>query len=490
MISILIPIYNGIEFIEESVNSVINQTVKEWELIIGVNGHSKDSDVFKQAQTCAVRDTRIRVVHLNAIGKSQALNEMLEFVKFDWICILDVDDFWYPTKLLSQLHYTKTYDIIGTMCQYFHDSTDVPNIPVGDLKDFSFYSFNPIINSSCMVRKCLCHWEECDLEDYDMWLRLWREKRLFYNVRSVQVRHRIHSQSAFNSKGNSNHVPALIEKHKARQEALKNESERSCLPKNITFATCWYTLHSKYTSDVYERWMQNIIHHVNEFNLVIFTNEESKFLVDKYVKEKPSDRIKVVILEYNQFHSFRWKDKWIQNHTKNFSLNKITDWKINMIWSEKIHFVQSAMKIYDSEFYGWMDIGYFRDEPIPVNWPNLTKISSDKIMYAIVCDEREFGELKTIIKNENEFFLPQHPIPPEKLSVAGGFFVTNRINLIWWNDTYYTRLHQYFENEYLVKDDQMIILDCITHNEIKFELGNNEFPKHSAERWFFFRKYL
>jgi hypothetical protein len=51
-------------------------------------------------------------------------------------------------------------------------------------------------------------------------------------------------------------------------------------------------------------------------------------------------------------------------------------------------------------------------------------------------------------------------------------------------------LKQYFENEYLVKDDQMIILDCIIHNEHKFALGWNGFPKHSPGRWFFFRDYL
>jgi len=45
MISILMPIYNGIEFIEESVSSILNQTYDQWELIIGVNGHPENSPV-------------------------------------------------------------------------------------------------------------------------------------------------------------------------------------------------------------------------------------------------------------------------------------------------------------------------------------------------------------------------------------------------------------------------------------------------------------
>jgi len=41
MISILIPIYNGIEFIDDSVSSVLSQTYDKWELLIGVNGRLK-----------------------------------------------------------------------------------------------------------------------------------------------------------------------------------------------------------------------------------------------------------------------------------------------------------------------------------------------------------------------------------------------------------------------------------------------------------------
>ena len=50
MISILMPIYNGIQFIEESVSSIKCQTYKDWELIIGINGHEKNSDVYNIAK--------------------------------------------------------------------------------------------------------------------------------------------------------------------------------------------------------------------------------------------------------------------------------------------------------------------------------------------------------------------------------------------------------------------------------------------------------
>ena len=44
------PIYNGIEFIEESVSTIRYQTYANWELIIGINGHPPDSEVYQIAK--------------------------------------------------------------------------------------------------------------------------------------------------------------------------------------------------------------------------------------------------------------------------------------------------------------------------------------------------------------------------------------------------------------------------------------------------------
>ena len=76
MINILMPLYNGIEFIDESVTSIKKQTFKEWELIIGINGHPPNSDVYKKAKEH--ENDKIKVIDLFEIkGKSNALNSML-----------------------------------------------------------------------------------------------------------------------------------------------------------------------------------------------------------------------------------------------------------------------------------------------------------------------------------------------------------------------------------------------------------------------------
>ena len=117
MISILMPIYNGIEFIDESVSSIINQTFKHWELIIGVNGHPPLSDVYLTAKQYELMNNKIRVLDLSDIkGKSNALNVMVQYCNYNYVALLDVDDIWLPGKLDAQSFYLNAYDVIGTKC--------------------------------------------------------------------------------------------------------------------------------------------------------------------------------------------------------------------------------------------------------------------------------------------------------------------------------------------------------------------------------------
>lgn len=212
MISILIPIYNGIEFIDESVNSIKQQTYQNWELLIGVNGHLKDSDIYQTAKKYECEKIKVYDFY-NINGKSNTLNRMIDHCQYDWIALLDVDDIWIPTKLESQINFMNQYDVIGTQCKYFGDISGSPKIPFGDITQFNFLSVNPIINSSSLIRKELCYWEDNRVEDYDLWLRLWKNGKKFYNVESIQVMHRIHNKSFYNSKGNNLEAKKIIGKY-------------------------------------------------------------------------------------------------------------------------------------------------------------------------------------------------------------------------------------------------------------------------------------
>lgn len=220
MISILMPIFNGIEFIDKSVKSVLSQTMAEWELIIGINGHEPNSEIYQIAKSYETLSSKIYVYDLYEMrGKPNSLNEMMKYVKYGYVAILDVDDVWNVHKLEKQIPYVieQQYDVVGSRCIYFgntHMNGIVPWIPTGDISEFDFFHVNPIINSSSIIKKEYAKWENSFVEDYDLWLSLRKQGKRFFNCNEILVKHRIHDQSAFNSKGNSNHVSELLEKHK------------------------------------------------------------------------------------------------------------------------------------------------------------------------------------------------------------------------------------------------------------------------------------
>jgi teichuronic acid biosynthesis glycosyltransferase TuaG len=216
MISILMPINNGIEFINESVDSILSQTYSEWELLIGVNGHPENSYVFKKAKEYENKSKKIRVFDFyNIKGKSKTLNKMLEFCNYKYVSLLDVDDIWHPQKLEVQSNlFINNYDIIGSRCIWFGDRPGIiPTIPTGDISNYDFSLVNPIINSSSIIKKELCYWNSNwdGVEDYDLWLRLRNQNKRFFNCNEIIVKHRVHNASAFNGKGNNEKVDNLLE---------------------------------------------------------------------------------------------------------------------------------------------------------------------------------------------------------------------------------------------------------------------------------------
>ena len=190
-------------------------------MIIGINGHPPGAPVAAQVSSIISQlgcESRVKVLQLDTKGKPASINAMVKYVNTEWVAILDVDDIWLPSKLAEQMPFLENFDVIGTGCQYFGNMEGIiPSIPYGDISAYNFFSGNPIINSSVIIKtKYLCYNESeiTGLEDYELWLRLrFKELCKFYNVTQVLVGHRVHRQSAFNYT-NCNNVEAFIEKYK------------------------------------------------------------------------------------------------------------------------------------------------------------------------------------------------------------------------------------------------------------------------------------
>jgi hypothetical protein len=241
---------------------------------------------------------------------------------------------------------------------------------------------------------------------------------------------------------------------------------------------------------------------VNNFNLVIYTDENSsKHINNDAVYNNP--RIKIIIKPITDFHNYKYKDYWIKNHEWNTVLNTTTCWELNMLWSEKISFVKETIenKYFDTEFYGWCDIGYFRnrrdeyiDTPIQElsQWPNDAKICSldkNRIYYACINNNHTvINQLIKKIRNKNNNNLPIEPIPHNQISIAGGFFLLHKNKISWWFNTFDKQLENYFLNKYLVKDDQIILADCIFTHPKDFFLFKESSKQY--DNWFMFQRIL
>ena len=92
LVSIIMPNYNGEKYIEESLNTVLNQTYKNWELLI-IDDCSKDRSVELIKEK--YNDKRINLIELKENkGSSHARNIGLKYSKGKYIAFLDSDDLW------------------------------------------------------------------------------------------------------------------------------------------------------------------------------------------------------------------------------------------------------------------------------------------------------------------------------------------------------------------------------------------------------------
>lgn len=268
---------------------------------------------------------------------------------------------------------------------------------------------------------------------------------------------------------------------------------------NITFSTCWYNFKAKFNFATYAKWIRNMLSNVRLYNLVIYTDADGLESFDFNAYAAVNPRIRVVIKPFESFRNYALKDMWIANHNKNTLLNEWVDWRVNALWSEKAHFVNETVtrKYFDTEYYGWCDIGYFRGRPLQDftmsqlrGWPNPNKIAvlnPAKIYYG--CVNNDWTQIERCIHALNDPTQPKG-VDPRLNFIAGGFFMLHKTKAEWWAVTYDAKLHQHLSRGRVVKDDQQIITDCVFSKDTQthFHICREEGGKYDA--WFLFQRAL
>ena len=107
VISIILCCYNSEKYLEETLQSIVDQTFKNWELII-VNDGSQDNTLKILSEFVnSNKHLRITLINQTNQGLADSRNNAIEIANSNWIAIIDHDDLWLPEKLEIQ------YDLIN-----------------------------------------------------------------------------------------------------------------------------------------------------------------------------------------------------------------------------------------------------------------------------------------------------------------------------------------------------------------------------------------
>lgn len=176
-ISIIVPIYNVEQYLSKCIDSILNQTFKDFELIL-IN----DGSIDKCGEICdnySLIDNRITVVHQANSGVSSARNVGIDYARGDYIAFVDPDDYIHE-KMYENLYNAATENNVDIVICNF----SLVNEQTGDLMD-SKPTTKGLSERKISGLECLGEFYNCD--DYYIlpWNKLYK-KTLFNKIRFPQ----------------------------------------------------------------------------------------------------------------------------------------------------------------------------------------------------------------------------------------------------------------------------------------------------------------
>jgi len=204
LVSIVIPAFNNAEYIEQTVQSALDQTYLNIEVIVVDDGSTDNTlEILK------VFEDKIRIIAQDNGGPASARNAGIKESRGEYIAFLDGDDLFFDNKIEIQMNIFESYGQIALIYSNIQkiDEEDVPlkteykrRRPTGDIFKRLFRK-NRIPLSTVIVKKSALDEvglfdedpELISVEDYDLWLRFAARFPAYYTSRTL-VKYRIHSQ--------------------------------------------------------------------------------------------------------------------------------------------------------------------------------------------------------------------------------------------------------------------------------------------------------
>ena len=200
-VSVVLPVYNAEPFVAAAVQSVLSQTLEDFELIV-LNDGSTDSSLA-EIERVAGADHRVRIMTRANRGLIATLNEGVALARGPWVARMDADDLSAADRFAIQLRHLETSgaDICGSAVTYFGDSPDLSRAyPESDpAVKFRLLFDCALAHPAVMARASLLKANPYDsaarhAEDYELWCRLAMKGARFGNVAKPLLRYRRHGK--------------------------------------------------------------------------------------------------------------------------------------------------------------------------------------------------------------------------------------------------------------------------------------------------------
>lgn len=195
-VSIIIPVYNGERYIREAVDSALNQTYKDFEIIV-IDDGSKDNT----PNILENYDNKIRWKSQKNRGQAFAINEGINMAKGKYIAYLDVDDVCLPERFENQVEYLDAHSNVGLVYSDFYQIN-------GNGETQRIMKSHPhdkfvLLQNNYIPRSTVMHKREClkgvglfdesitGDDDWDMWIRISERFGMGY-IGKPLVKYRVH----------------------------------------------------------------------------------------------------------------------------------------------------------------------------------------------------------------------------------------------------------------------------------------------------------
>ena len=204
LVTLIMPIYNAENFLEETIESILNQTYTNWELL-AINDNSSDGGLAV-LEAYQKKDARIKVFSFDQNQKPAIVRNFgISKAKGNFIGFIDADDICFHDRLEVQVNFFKAHsnvDLCGGFWLRFGNNINHEQAYIKETNEelkLAFIYENYIGNSTVLARKevfssAIFNPEFVPMEDYELWTRIIMKYKL-YNIQKPLIKYRLHDNN-------------------------------------------------------------------------------------------------------------------------------------------------------------------------------------------------------------------------------------------------------------------------------------------------------